>query len=895
MRKTLFLSSVLCFMSALSYGTSTWDGHAQDSHNAVTGDDGSKSTVRVFYVRNPSNGQEFHLTTDEAKFDISPDETTVTATVASVVSTAEGADFYISPNGWDYTRSFASLTITEATVNKANLQVYNSPEGGTINAAINKINGTLGSVNNNGTLSIGTAGADATTTNLCGTITNSGTMTLNGAFSFDISDLSHYTMLDPGSMAAPAAGTNGFESGTAIYALVNGLSNLDKTNATFSTTSSDTISVTDTAVTVQKSGNSEHYYIQDGNTVQLSDIKAQGPVNAVTVSNGTLAINESGMGLQQVDGSGNVILSVASTLTGDAASAATGTLTVQGVQLNIGGGDAQTSSIASFSSVVLDGGTLYYNNMQDTLHDLSVAAGKTGVIYSFDMGRASDGAALNLAGTTTVNGELTIQSRWNAQFAIADLTGSGTLNIKGTDGGATSDEAAVYTMGLDNFTGTLAIGNSNATVKRIFDSLESMGAATTNFTVTGGTVTNLCTAGLSSGEVSLGDISGEISGTISGGTINGGTGEVNLSGQVTGGTINGNNHITLSWQITGGTINDATLNTNNVTGGTLNNVTLAANERLNIHGGASSPVTLGNVTHATTGGTNSYAAIITNSSELIINGQADFTTNSYNKIGIEEGSSLTADNGGVVTTGVLGWTTSSVHGSVQVNAGGQLTVEGSAYVKSFTNAGTATIQETLNAATVTNSGTLTVANLDNLNDRANVILNGGSLTVTGTASIASLTMGGGGITVGENHSGTLSVSTLNVNTNSGINANLVMADNGTMAFTNGAVVTMGCTVTIGNNEVLTLADPLTTAPVTLFTGVDGLTLGGTEITEMGWYDANGIFASINGTNITEDGQYFIGYRDGDVSVATAALIPEPATATLSLLALAGLCARRRRK
>ena len=34
--------------------------------------------------------------------------------------------------------------------------------------------------------------------------------------------------------------------------------------------------------------------------------------------------------------------------------------------------------------------------------------------------------------------------------------------------------------------------------------------------------------------------------------------------------------------------------------------------------------------------------------------------------------------------------------------------------------------------------------------------------------------------------------------------------------------------------------------------------------------------------------------DGSVSITNTASIPEPATATLSLLALAGLCARRRR-
>lgn len=126
MRKTLFLSSVLCFMSTVSYGASTWDGQAQDNQNVVTGADGTKSSVHVFYVRNPDPAEtEFHLTTDETKFAISPDQpTAVTATVATAESTAEGAQFYISPNAYGYSRSFASLTITKAIVNKADLQAH---------------------------------------------------------------------------------------------------------------------------------------------------------------------------------------------------------------------------------------------------------------------------------------------------------------------------------------------------------------------------------------------------------------------------------------------------------------------------------------------------------------------------------------------------------------------------------------------------------------------------------------------------------------------------------------------------------------------------------------------------------------------------------------------------
>lgn len=903
---------MLGFASALAYAD-TWNGQAQEYWDAVTGADGSKSNVYVFYARNQDN---LELVTDKAKFDVSPDLASVTATVLTAESTAEGADFYISPNAWGYNRSFTSLTIEEATLNKANLQVYNSTEGGTINASINKINGSLGSVINTGTLSIGTAGETPTTTTICGTVTNSGTMTLKGNISFDVSDMSKYTLVDSGSMAAPAAGTNGFESGTATYALVSGLTNLTKTEATITTTDSSVVSETATAVTVEKTGNGTQYYIQDGTTVQLSTIKDAGSVSGVTVNAGTLDMNAAGLSLADVDGSGNVIVSADTALTGGAVSAATGSLTVKDAQLSVGGGDAQTSSISSFSSVSLDGGTLYYNNKQDTLHNVSVESGKTGVIDSFDMGPANNGAALKLAGTTTVNGELTIQNRWNAQFVIDTLEGSGTLNIKGTDGGSASSENAVYTMGIGDFTGTIAIANSKATVKRTFDSLESMASATTNFTVTGGTLTNVCTAGNSTGEVSLGDISGEISGEISGGTVNGGTGAVTISGNVTGGTINGNNTVTISGTISGGTVNDATLTTNVVTGGTLNNVTLAASERLNVRGG--SVVTMGNVTHATTGGSNGYAAVITGNSQLKVNGTADFTSNDYSKIGIENGSTLVVDAGGAVTSGMIGWSDNSLNGAVQVNAGGELNATDRVYVKTFTNDGTATVTGTLNANNISNSGTLTVDNLAALNNGANVTLSGGSLTAKESANIATLTISGvsslsidpdtaattlavnsltmqngAELTLGDEHEDSLvTVNTLTVQAESTLNANLAVTAQGSLI--SDAALTMGCAVelgeglTLGGSQLESLLDG-SVSSITLFDSVESLTLGGVDYSHAMY--ASEVFSNAELQN-TADTKYVFSYNGETV---TLSVVPEPATATLSLLALAALAARRRRK
>lgn len=132
-----------------------------------------------------------------------------------------------------------------------------------------------------------------------------------------------------------------------------------------------------------------------------------------------------------------------------------------------------------------------------------------------------------------------------------------------------------------------------------------------------------------------------------------------------------------------------------------------------------------------------------------------------------------------------------------------------------------------------------------------------------------------------------------------LNANLSVGNEATLTFSNS--LTMGCTVSLGAGEHFVLTNATVNNGVlenyVLFTGVEGLTLNGAPITGMGWYDATDLIGSITANGVTldtTDHSYVIGYWNGTVSIAEST-VPEPATATLSLLALAALAARRKRK
>ncbi|MCI7698271.1 MAG: hypothetical protein MSQ05_02635 [Akkermansia sp.] len=176
----------------------------------------------------------------------------------------------------------------------------------------------------------------------------------------------------------------------------------------------------------------------------------------------------------------------------------------------------------------------------------------------------------------------------------------------------------------------------------------------------------------------------------------------------------------------------------------------------------------------------------------------------------------------------------------------------------------------------------------------------GDASVT-SVSISEVVLAGGmvGVYSAQNVEATVQTGSLTVSGSSMLYADLELTQGGTLTLNSS--LTMGSTLTL--NSGITLSGSLLTGwadhsqALTLFTGVDSLTLvsGATATTaEVGkTYDASSVFANEGMGNyklqmVGTDGDY-------TVQMVQNAPTPEPTTATLSLLALMGLAARRRRK
>ncbi|MGN0811092.1 MAG: beta strand repeat-containing protein [Akkermansia muciniphila] len=178
------------------------------------------------------------------------------------------------------------------------------------------------------------------------------------------------------------------------------------------------------------------------------------------------------------------------------------------------------------------------------------------------------------------------------------------------------------------------------------------------------------------------------------------------------------------------------------------------------------------------------------------------------------------------------------------------------------------------------------------------LLNTSSVTVTDMVIGAGQTVGvyrGDTTTAATGNEGALTVTNLTVTSSEGseggaatLNANLNLT--GTTLTLNG-VLTLGSELTLGSGNTLKGVDWSTLTngqSITLIEGVDSIAGGYT-----GLITAGNVFSNVTDTSTMH---YSLVYSDqAQTLTLQASNVPEPTTATLSLLALMGLAARRRRK
>ena len=137
---------------------------------------------------------------------------------------------------------------------------------------------------------------------------------------------------------------------------------------------------------------------------------------------------------------------------------------------------------------------------------------------------------------------------------------------------------------------------------------------------------------------------------------------------------------------------------------------------------------------------------------------------------------------------------------------------------------------------------------------------------------------------------TLRISVLEVGIGATLNANLAFSSSSELIL-NGTL-TMGSEVDLATGMTLTLSESMLEQlyglqAVTLFSGVDTLTLDGNVMAADSTMNVNDVFSNLN-----QGYDYTMAYVGGNVNLF---IVPEPATTTLSLAALAFLAARRRRR
>lgn len=467
------------------------------------------------------------------------------------------------------------------------------------------------------------------------------------------------------------------------------------------------------------------------------------------------------------------------------------------------------------------------------INGASVTASNTGNTITFEKLQISKDWNVTVA----ENGELAISSTSTDEGYTGHIVkkGAGALTLTGT-----------YTNALDLEAGSVSVS----------------GKLTGNVTVTGGELT-----------VSGGD-------AISGGTLSITNGIVNISANDDS-AIGPNTAVSI---LAGGTLNASGHDMFHYNNNALSSISLKGekdeNEQVKM-------ATLNIDDYQMTNG-NREDKSCTMTTLLDMQGYSQVTGNKINTFG----SSFTVTNKGnkvnVETIEIRNaWT-------IDVAAGGELTLAS----KLETHSDNEGEGKTVSDITKSNAGKLIITGKSSEWSGA-MNVTGGTLQLQddATLGLATVVMSSG--TTLETGTGTIAALTLNAG--SKLVADTAVSMDGTL--------TLGGTITLNGGLLTALLSLEAGKTLDLFTNVDSLVLGedpytkGTNILDAttamdlsNWFTLTSpeVVAAISESAPAVGSGYYLGYN-AEGTVYVGKVIPEPTTATLSLLALAGLAARRRRK
>lgn len=512
---------------------------------------------------------------------------------------------------------------------------------------------------------------------------------------------------------------------------------------------------------------------------------------------------------------------------------------------NIYGGSRETNSTVHESIVTITGGTvlgnIYGNNDTSAGGTVNLQGLGTDSSFSRYTGRILAGH-LNLANSAATASAVTING------GALSVDGSSSLNISGN--------LAIASTGSTSLTGSGSVESGSLTVtastadKNLMIDLDSLTVRGEGASQVNGTVT------ISHGAHSFHHVQFS---TVNNKGINvsGGTSAFHACtfGNSASTTESGN---AILWVNNGG---HAILGNNTVVYG---NAGVASGGSMEIAAGAN--VTAGKLYHSST---------LTNNGSLIINKKATLTLNYINSAQVSKIQEVT-------NSGTLKLEGHTMHVSTLANEG-TIAMNGA---KIFLTKKSGQSQYSLGSLSVSDISTI----LMNESDTTSVVLKADTLSLSAGSVFSAYNSTTEVATTASEAA--LFIQNLRTEGAATLNANMTMGSAAGEAWTlhlEGAVE-MGSTLSLFSGGAITLGNNIWEGDTaTLFTSVDSLSLNGEAVTTDGSISAREIFSNaMTGWKLTYK-------RLAERGWTLSLTVPEPTTATLSLLALATLAARRRRR